>query len=108
MFFRFLVAIMLNGSIPGLDEDDASFFNIEYHNNYKLVSDHRNNKTYCLVQCGTTTPAGLAADVEVYQVPVTNAAALETTVVPYLEVIYHCAKMKGSNGVEKKSFFVVC
>lgn len=69
-----------------LDGDDAQYFKIDYHNNYKLVTDQRNQQTYALVQCGTPNPTNLPNGTEIYQVPVTNAAVLETTVVPYLEV----------------------
>ena len=67
-------------------DDDAQYYEIEYHNNYKLITDHRNEQKYYLVQCGTQPPAGLDANAIIHQVPVTNVAALETTVVPYLEV----------------------
>ncbi|KAI7860054.1 hypothetical protein BDC45DRAFT_167761 [Circinella umbellata] len=68
-------------------DDDAQYYEIEYHNNYKLITDHRNEQQYYLVQCGTQPPAGLAANAIIHQVPVTNVAALETTVVPYLEML---------------------
>ncbi|KAI9494051.1 hypothetical protein BDB00DRAFT_344180 [Zychaea mexicana] len=68
-------------------EDDAQYFEIEYHNNYKLVTDHRNEKQYYLVQCGTPVPTGIATDAIVHQIPVTSVGAVETTVVPYLEML---------------------
>lgn len=67
-------------------DDDAKYFEIQYFNNYKLITDHRNEQQYALVQCGTPLPTNLANGTEIYQVPVTSVAAVETTVVPYLEV----------------------
>ncbi|KAL0093464.1 hypothetical protein F4703DRAFT_1274828 [Phycomyces blakesleeanus] len=68
-------------------DDTASLFTIEYFKNYKLVTDTRSASTYALVQCGTPTPSDLPAGTEVYQVPVTKVAALQTTVVPYIEML---------------------
>ncbi|CDS08531.1 hypothetical protein LRAMOSA09892 [Lichtheimia ramosa] len=68
------------------EEDEAKYFAIEYHNNYKVITDHRNEKQYYLVQCGTTAPS-VPQGTAVYNVPLTSVAALETTVVPYLEVL---------------------
>ncbi|KAI9266743.1 hypothetical protein BDA99DRAFT_31496 [Phascolomyces articulosus] len=70
-----------------IGDDDAQYYEIEYHNNYKLVTDHRNEQQYYLVQCGTPPPQGLAANAIIHNIPVTNVAALETTVVPYLEML---------------------
>ncbi|KAF7728127.1 hypothetical protein EC973_006642 [Apophysomyces ossiformis] len=70
-----------------LSTDTTTYFSVSYFNNYKLVTDKRNQKTYALVQCGTPTPSNLPKDTEIYQVPVTKAGALETTVVPYLEML---------------------
>ncbi|KAG2210186.1 hypothetical protein INT46_009995 [Mucor plumbeus] len=68
-------------------EDKATFFSIEYHNNYKVVKNSRTGRTYVLVQCGTPSPTDVNNATEIYQIPITKAAAMETTVVPYLEMI---------------------
>lgn len=68
------------------NEDKATYFSIEYHNNYKVVENSRTGRTYVLVQCGTPAPTDVNNATEIYQVPITKAAAMETTVVPYLEV----------------------
>ncbi|KAG0171299.1 hypothetical protein DFQ28_010792 [Apophysomyces sp. BC1034] len=70
-----------------LSTDITTYFSVSYHNNYKLVTDNRNHQTYALVQSGTPVPGDLANGTEVYQIPVTKVAALETTVVPYLEML---------------------
>jgi len=74
------------------NDDKATYFSIEYHNNYKVVKNSRTGRTYVLVQCGTPAPTDVNNATELYQVPITTAAAMETTVVPYLEVswIWHC------------------
>ncbi|KAL9542589.1 hypothetical protein MBANPS3_008534 [Mucor bainieri] len=69
------------------NEDKATYFSIEYHNNYKVVKNSRTGRTYVLVQCGTPAPTDVNNATEIYQVPITKAAAMETTVVPYLEMI---------------------
>lgn len=69
-----------------LAEDKASYFDIEYHNNYKIVKNYKSGRTYVLVQCGTPAPTNVNNATEVHEVPVTKAGAMETTVVPYLEV----------------------
>jgi hypothetical protein len=51
-----------------------------------------------LVQCGTPTPTNLGNTTQVYQIPITKAAVMETTVVPYLEV----RKKKKKAGFIKK------
>lgn len=68
-------------------EDKASYFSIEYHNNYKVVKNQRSGRTYVLVQCGTPAPTNVNNATEVYNIPITKAAAMETTVVPYLEMV---------------------
>ncbi|KAI7896389.1 uncharacterized protein EV154DRAFT_236929 [Mucor mucedo] len=67
-------------------EDKATFFTIEYHNNYKTVINHRSGVSYTLVQCGTPAPANADNSTRVREIPVTKVAAMETTAVPYLEV----------------------
>ncbi|ORX58066.1 hypothetical protein DM01DRAFT_1318768 [Hesseltinella vesiculosa] len=69
--------------------DAASLFGIQYFNNYKLVTVNSLNATYALYQCGTPAPAAanLPNGTEIYSVPVSSAAVLSTTVVPYLEVL---------------------
>lgn len=81
--FYFLCFILLL-----LDEDSAQLFTIEYHNNYKLLTDVSTGSHFALVQCGTPAPANssLPNGTEIYQVPIKNAAVLSTTVIPFLEV----------------------
>ncbi|KAI8642350.1 hypothetical protein BD408DRAFT_183198 [Parasitella parasitica] len=69
------------------NDDKATYFSIEYHNNYKVVKNSRTGRTYVLVQCGTPPPTDVNNATEIYQIPITKAAAMETTVVPYLEMI---------------------
>ncbi|CAO3631912.1 unnamed protein product [Cunninghamella echinulata] len=71
------------------NEDSADLFTIEYHNNYKLLTNVSSNATFALVQCGTPAPANssLPANTEVYEIPIKSAAVLSTTVVPYLEAL---------------------
>lgn len=65
-------------------------FEVEYFNNYKLVTvndpwlgaDQRFQ--YLLVQCGTPTPEGYA-DVPVIEVPVDSIVSFSTTYLPQLE-----------------------
>jgi hypothetical protein len=69
-----------------LADDKATYFSIEYHNNYKVIENHKTGNTYVLVQCGTPAPTNVTNATEIYNIPITKAAAMETTVVPYLEV----------------------
>jgi len=67
----------------------ASGFDVEYHNNYKVVSvtnpwqGAQESFRYVLLQCGTPVPQ----DVEgtVIEVPVNNIIAMSTTYLPTLE-----------------------
>lgn len=67
-------------------DDKANIFSIEYYKNYKVIQNHLNNQSYVLVQCGTPTPSNITNNTEVYQVPITKAGVMETSIVPYLEV----------------------
>jgi hypothetical protein len=69
-----------------VDADDATYFQISYHNNYKLLVNSYTNETFALYQCGTPQPTGLANGTKFFPVPVSNVAVMETIVVPYLEV----------------------
>ncbi|ORZ18727.1 hypothetical protein BCR42DRAFT_411472 [Absidia repens] len=71
-------------------KDSAQLFTIEYHNNYKVLTDTTaSNQKYVLVQCGTPAPpvSNFPNGTEIYQIPITKAAVLSTTVVPYLEML---------------------
>ncbi|KAG1395465.1 hypothetical protein G6F60_010227 [Rhizopus arrhizus] len=68
-------------------DDKANHFTIEYHNNYKLMENLKTGESYMLVQCGTPTPSNIPNGTEVYQIPITKAAVMETSIVPYLEMI---------------------
>ena len=67
----------------------ASGFDVEYHNNYKVVTvtdpwqGAQESFRYVLVQCGTPTPQGL--DGAVIEVPVANIIAMSTTYLPTIE-----------------------
>ncbi|KAI8348827.1 hypothetical protein EDC96DRAFT_310418 [Choanephora cucurbitarum] len=67
--------------------DKGQYFSIEYHNNYKVVNNYRTGHSYVLVQCGTPKPTNVSSTAEIYEIPITKAAAMETSVVPYLEMI---------------------
>ncbi|KAI7904004.1 uncharacterized protein BX663DRAFT_432912 [Cokeromyces recurvatus] len=67
--------------------DKGQYFSIEYHNNYKIVKNSNTGHTYVLVQCGTPVPTHVTNDTEIYEIPITKAGILETTIVPYLEMI---------------------
>lgn len=67
-------------------DDKANIFSIEYYKNYKVIQNHKNQQSYVLVQCGTPTPSNITNSTEVYQVPITKAGVMETSIVPYLEV----------------------
>lgn len=92
--------------IPFSGEDKATFFSIEYHNNYKVVKNSRTGRTYVLVQCGTPSPTDVNNATEIYQIPITKAAAMETTVVPYLEVSLFAGKNSFGSFSTMYSFFV--
>jgi hypothetical protein len=51
-----------------------------------VVENKRTSESIVLVQCGTPAPTNLGNTTQVYQIPITKAAVMETTVVPYLEV----------------------
>ncbi|CAM0142984.1 hypothetical protein VKS41_006265 [Umbelopsis sp. WA50703] len=70
-----------------VDADDATYFQISYHNNYKLLVNSYTNETFALYQCGTPQPTGLANGTKFFPVPVSNVAVMETIVVPYLEML---------------------
>lgn len=52
------------------------------------MTNKRSGVSYTLVQCGTPAPANADNSTNLRSVPVTKVAAMETTAVPYLEVIY--------------------
>ncbi|KAG2234769.1 hypothetical protein INT48_000118 [Thamnidium elegans] len=67
-------------------DDKGTFFSVSYHNHYKVVENHKSGRKYALVQCGTPAPTGLNVT-EIYTIPVNKVAAMETTAVPYLELL---------------------
>jgi iron complex transport system substrate-binding protein len=70
----------------------ASGFDVEYFNNYKLVTVTNpwqgadESFQYVLVQCGTPAPEGYD-DTQVIQVPIQSVIALSTTYLPHLETL---------------------
>ncbi len=68
---------------------DYASFDVEYFNNYKVVTVNDpwlgadQSFTYLLVQCGTPVPEGYE-DVRVIEVPVPSIVALSTTYLPQL------------------------
>lgn len=66
----------------------ASGFDVEYHNNYKIVTvtnpwqGAQESFRYVLVQCGTPAPDGVEG--AVIEVPVASLVALSTTYLPHL------------------------
>ncbi|CAG8517209.1 9964_t:CDS:2 [Cetraspora pellucida] len=65
----------------------ASLFTIKYNNNYKLVTNTNSKETFALVQCGTPIPTGLPAGTKVFNISLNNVAIMDTSVVPFLEVL---------------------
>ena len=67
----------------------ASGFDVEYHNNYKIITvtnpwqGAQQSFRYVLVQCGTLAPQGV--DGAVIEVPVANLIAMSTTYLPTVE-----------------------
>ncbi len=67
----------------------ASGFDVEYHNNYKVVTvtnpwqGAQESFRYVLLQCGTPAPEGVEG--AVVEVPVKNIIAMSTTYLPTLE-----------------------
>ena len=67
----------------------ASGFNVEYHNNYKVVTvtnpwqGAQESFRYVLLQCGTPAPQDVEG--EIIEVPVSNIIAMSTTYLPTLE-----------------------
>ena len=67
----------------------ASGFDVEYHNNYKIVTvtnpwqGAQESFRYVLLQCGTPAPQGVEG--AVVEVPVKNIIAMSTTYLPTLE-----------------------
>lgn len=88
-----------------VDADDATYFKISYHNNYKLLVNSYTNETFALYQCGTPVPTGLANGTKVFPVPVSNVAVMETIVVPYLEVKYFKKKRGERVVLETKAVY---
>lgn len=75
--------------------DDATYFKIEYHNSYKLLTNTMTNETFALYQCGTTAPTGLVNGTKFFSIPVNNVAVTDVSVIPYLEV-----SIEARNGTE--------
>lgn len=71
--------------------DAASGFDVEYHNNYKVVTVNtpwqgaEEPLTYVLVQCGTPAPEGIEADATI-EVPVNSVVSMSTSFLPHLSV----------------------
>ncbi|MEZ4832238.1 MAG: ABC transporter substrate-binding protein [Caldilineaceae bacterium] len=69
---------------------DYASFEVEYFNNYKVVTIHDpwlgadQSFTYVLVQCGTPAPEDYA-DAPVIEVPIRSIVSLSTTYLPQLE-----------------------
>ena len=68
----------------------ASGFEVEYHNNYKIVTvtnpwqGAQESFRYVLVQCGTPAPQNSETTGAVIEVPVANIIAMSTTYLPAL------------------------
>ncbi|MCA0457480.1 MAG: ABC transporter substrate-binding protein [Chloroflexi bacterium] len=69
--------------------DTASGFDVEYHNNYKIVTVNtpwqgaEEPLTYVLVQCGTPAPEGIEATATI-EVPVNSVVSMSTSFLPHL------------------------
>ncbi len=72
-----------------INVEAAEGFNVEYFNNYKLVTinqpwqDAERPIQYALVQCGTPAPEGLSVS-QVIEVPVQRAVTMSTTILPHI------------------------
>lgn len=68
----------------------STAFNVEYHNNYKLLTvskpwpGAKNGFTYLLVQRGTNAPQGIAAD-RVIEIPIRSIVTMSTSYLPCVE-----------------------
>ncbi|CAG8531846.1 5654_t:CDS:2, partial [Scutellospora calospora] len=65
----------------------ATLFTINYNNNYKLVTNTDTKENFALVQCGTPVPTNLPAGTKIFNISLNNVAILDTSVVPFLEVL---------------------
>jgi iron complex transport system substrate-binding protein len=82
----------------------AKGFEVEYHNNYKIVTiknpwkDATTSFKYILVQCGTPTPNDIPEkikDSQVITVPVNSVVSLSTTHLPHLAKLGVVDKLVG-------------
>ena len=68
----------------------STAFDVEYHNNYKIVTvskpwpGAKSGFTYLLVQRGTTAPQGIAAD-KVIEIPIRSIVTMSTSYLPCME-----------------------
>lgn len=67
--------------------ENATFFSVQYFNNYKLVTNKNTNETFALTQCGTPQPTNLPNGTKYFTVPVKHVAAVYTTDVTFLEFL---------------------
>ncbi|KAJ2784203.1 hypothetical protein H4R18_001258 [Coemansia javaensis] len=64
----------------------AKLFGIEYHDTYKVLSDHSSKSTYVLYQCGSDKPSVKDAAAFI-PIPVSSVAAWSTTAPAFLEAL---------------------
>ncbi|TPX70943.1 hypothetical protein SpCBS45565_g01522 [Spizellomyces sp. 'palustris'] len=65
---------------------DTSVFTITYNNNYKTLTDVKNNLTYVLYMCGTPAPVNPNA-AAIISIPVTHVGTEDTTSLTFLEML---------------------
>ncbi|KAJ1653630.1 mRNA turnover and ribosome assembly protein [Dispira simplex] len=63
-------------------------FSVEYHSNYKIVTDHLSKEEVVLLQCGTPLPdRQLANKRKVIEIPVNRIAVLQNSTASYLKLL---------------------
>ncbi|KAI8138337.1 hypothetical protein BJV82DRAFT_631914 [Fennellomyces sp. T-0311] len=83
-----------------LANDQANGFSVEYHNWYKVVTNHQVNQQYALVCCGQPT-TGLSGYHAVLNTPVTNVGVTNVRdVLPYMELLGLSDRVKSIEGYQ--------
>lgn len=67
----------------------AQGFSVEYHDTYKVVSNHIANETYVLYQCETPAPSAnlFPVDTKFFKIPLVSISAPETVPFAFLELL---------------------
>jgi hypothetical protein len=67
--------------------EDSKFWDVEYANTYKIVTNKSANTTYLLYQCGSEPPADQldGRHAEVFEIPLSGVGITQTPTITYLE-----------------------